>query len=63
LEGKLFREGAECEARERRAMHGRHRELVDCAEELANAHQDWTSGDIALALARIFNHTIEEEPV
>lgn len=62
-EGDLFREGANAEARERLATWGRHKDLMECAEALADHHQDWTSGDIALALARIFNHTIDEDPV
>lgn len=62
-EASLFREGAECEARLRKEDLGVHRELADCLDALIEAHQDWTSADIALTLARIYMHVIDEDPV
>lgn len=58
-----FREGAACEARLRAESYGVHRDLVECAEALAEHHQSLTSSEIALMLARIFNHVIEEDPI
>ncbi|HET6914980.1 MAG TPA: hypothetical protein VFH56_02710 [Acidimicrobiales bacterium] len=61
-EAQLFREGANAESRAMTEQAGRHLDLVETAQILAANHQELTSGEIALMLARIFNHTIEEEP-